>query len=91
MGKHLQTVAAMACMKSLLMIFNFIFWVSLHNCFALLREDNPIKVNSSQHLVVVLFANKANLVLLIFFVSYWCVAFKIIKSWWKKYFFSYLV
>lgn len=28
MSKHLQTVAAMACMKSLLMIFNFVFWVS---------------------------------------------------------------
>ncbi|CAG9814088.1 unnamed protein product [Phaedon cochleariae] len=28
MGKPLQTVAAMACMKSLLMVFNFIFWVS---------------------------------------------------------------
>ncbi|XP_018574177.1 tetraspanin-7-like [Anoplophora glabripennis] len=28
MGKHLQTVAAMACMKSLLMVFNFIFWIS---------------------------------------------------------------
>lgn len=28
MGKHLQTVAAMACMKSFLLIFNFIFWVS---------------------------------------------------------------
>ncbi|KAJ8952280.1 hypothetical protein NQ318_007448 [Aromia moschata] len=28
MGKHLQTVAAMACMKSLLMVFNFIFWVT---------------------------------------------------------------
>lgn len=28
MGKHLQTVAAMACMKSLLMVFNFVFWVS---------------------------------------------------------------
>lgn len=28
MGKHLQTVAALACMKSFLMVFNFIFWVS---------------------------------------------------------------
>ncbi|KAK9743561.1 Tetraspanin family [Popillia japonica] len=28
MGKHLQTVAAMACMKTLLMVFNFIFWAS---------------------------------------------------------------
>ncbi|XP_050309305.1 tetraspanin-7-like [Anthonomus grandis grandis] len=28
MGKHLQTVAAMACMKSFLMVFNVIFWVS---------------------------------------------------------------
>ncbi|KAK5646234.1 hypothetical protein RI129_004698 [Pyrocoelia pectoralis] len=28
MGKRLQTVAAMACMKSLLMIFNFVFWIS---------------------------------------------------------------
>ncbi|XP_019873518.1 tetraspanin-7 [Aethina tumida] len=28
MGKHLQTVAAMACMKSLLMVFNFVFWIS---------------------------------------------------------------
>ncbi|RZC39581.1 tetraspanin-7-like [Asbolus verrucosus] len=28
MSKHLQTVAAMACMKSLLMIFNFVFWIS---------------------------------------------------------------
>ncbi|KAJ8974800.1 hypothetical protein NQ317_000401 [Molorchus minor] len=28
MGKHLQTVAALACMKSLLMVFNFVFWVS---------------------------------------------------------------
>ncbi|CAH1961736.1 unnamed protein product [Acanthoscelides obtectus] len=28
MGQHFQTVAAMACMKSLLMVFNFVFWVS---------------------------------------------------------------
>ncbi|KAJ8917548.1 hypothetical protein NQ315_005597 [Exocentrus adspersus] len=28
MSKHLQTVAAMACMKSLLMVFNFVFWAS---------------------------------------------------------------
>jgi len=28
MSKYLQTVAAMACMKSLLMIFNFVFWIS---------------------------------------------------------------
>lgn len=28
MGKRLQTVAAMACMKTLLMLFNFVFWVS---------------------------------------------------------------
>lgn len=28
MVKHLQTVAAMACMKSFLMVFNIIFWVS---------------------------------------------------------------
>ncbi|ERL83974.1 tetraspanin-7-like [Dendroctonus ponderosae] len=28
MGKHLQTVAALACMKTLLMVFNFIFWIS---------------------------------------------------------------
>lgn len=29
MSKHFQTVATMACMKSLLMIFNLAFWVSL--------------------------------------------------------------
>ncbi|XP_015601848.1 tetraspanin-7 isoform X2 [Cephus cinctus] len=28
MGKRLQTVAAMACMKTLLMLFNFTFWCS---------------------------------------------------------------
>lgn len=28
MSKHLQTVAGMACMKTLLMVFNFVFWVS---------------------------------------------------------------
>ncbi|XP_067007625.1 tetraspanin-7 [Anabrus simplex] len=28
MGKRLQTVAAMACMKTLLMLFNFVFWIS---------------------------------------------------------------
>jgi hypothetical protein len=28
MGKRLQTVATMACMKTLLMVFNFVFWVS---------------------------------------------------------------
>lgn len=28
MGKFLQTVAAMACLKSLLMVFNMAFWVS---------------------------------------------------------------
>ncbi|XP_022912857.1 tetraspanin-7-like [Onthophagus taurus] len=28
MSKHLQTVAAMTCMKTLLMIFNLIFWAS---------------------------------------------------------------
>lgn len=32
MGKFLQTVAAMACLKSLLMIFNMAFWVSNHEC-----------------------------------------------------------
>ncbi|XP_066256795.1 tetraspanin-7-like [Euwallacea similis] len=35
MGKHLQTVAALACMKSLLMVFNFIFWVSGIAIFAI--------------------------------------------------------
>ncbi|XP_063240158.1 tetraspanin-7-like [Bacillus rossius redtenbacheri] len=28
MGQRLQTVAAMACMKSLLMLFNFVFWMT---------------------------------------------------------------
>lgn len=28
MGKVLQTVAAMACLQSLLMVFNLAFWVS---------------------------------------------------------------
>ncbi|XP_069698201.1 tetraspanin-7-like [Periplaneta americana] len=28
MGKRLQTVAAMACMKTLLMLFNFVFWLT---------------------------------------------------------------
>lgn len=28
MGNFIQTVAAMACLKSLLMIFNMAFWVS---------------------------------------------------------------
>lgn len=30
MGNFLQTVAAMACLKSLLMIFNMAFWVSFY-------------------------------------------------------------
>lgn len=28
MGKRLQTVATMACMKTLLMVFNFVFWLT---------------------------------------------------------------
>lgn len=30
MGKLLQTVPAMACMKSLLMLFNVTFWVRIY-------------------------------------------------------------
>lgn len=31
MAKFMQTVAAMACIKTLLMIFNLAFWVSVNS------------------------------------------------------------
>lgn len=38
MGKFMQTVAAMACIKSMLMIFNLAFWVSFPNVFSKLTK-----------------------------------------------------
>ncbi|KAF4530160.1 hypothetical protein B566_EDAN001417 [Ephemera danica] len=38
MGKRLQTVAAMACLKSLLMVFNVVFWMSLARYLELSAE-----------------------------------------------------
>lgn len=31
MGKFLETAVAMACVKSMLMVFNFVFWVGIIN------------------------------------------------------------
>lgn len=50
MGKFLQTVAAMACLKSLLMIFNLAFWVCKF-IFSLSQIERDLKNNSAMKLI----------------------------------------
>lgn len=49
MGKHLQTAAALACTKTLLMVFNFAFWVSRNCC----NENDKIYKCSSPNKILI--------------------------------------
>ena len=58
MGKFLQTVAAMACLKSLLMIFNMAFWVS--NCTNNKKHSVCIKTQLTRYSVKISFRVSRN-------------------------------